>query len=38
MRWIACNYEPPIDEAVAAALRLGTALSKRPRVAPATSA
>lgn len=38
MRWIACDYKPPIDEAVAAALRLGTALSKRPRVAPASSA
>jgi AcrR family transcriptional regulator len=38
MRWIACDYKPPIDEAVATALRLGTALSKRPRVAPAGSA
>jgi len=33
MRWIACDYQPPIDEAVATALRLGTVLANR-RVGP----
>jgi len=34
MRWIACDYEPPIDKAVATALRLGTVLANRRRIAP----
>ena len=33
MRWIARDYAPPIDEAVATALRLGTVLANR-RVGP----
>lgn len=34
MRWIARGYEPPIDKAVATALRLGTVLANRRRIAP----
>ncbi len=34
MRWIACGYAPPIDQAVATALRLGTVLVDRRRAAP----
>ena len=34
MRWIARGYEPSIDKAVATALRLGTVLANRRRIAP----